>query len=274
MVCLTSNVNLLYGRSCRCYCFLYGSATSIKAATVVYSIVDLLLCMEGMMRLVIALLLCLVSSSVAEVNYQYKNLPETTLYARSGSRVRGIQDLTGKDIVLGGLFTVYYTREGTGANEEECGNAIFQPGIEMLEAMLHAIDTMNSDPTLLPNVTFGYDIRDTCKRENMALDEIIRMLFNGEEEIDSCPVANATQQSPVSVIIGGVESFISTHLAGLLRLFKKPQISYGSSSTALNDRKLYSEFYRTYPPDDKQAEVMIDLILHYGWDHIIMLWYM
>ena len=51
-------------------------------------------------------------------------------YARSGSRVRGIQDLTGKDIVLGGLFTVYYTREGTGANEEECGNAIFQPGIE------------------------------------------------------------------------------------------------------------------------------------------------
>ena len=210
------------------------------------------------MRLVIALLLCLVSCSVAKVSYQYKNPPETTLYARNGSRVRGIRDLTGKDIVLGGLFTV----------SEECGNTIFEPGIEMLEAMLHAIDTINSDPTLLPNVTLGYDIRDTCKRENVALDETISMLFNGEEGIDSCPVANATQQSPVTGIIGAYESFISIPLAGLLRLFKKPQIAYGSSSTALSDRKLYSFFYRTFPPDDKQAEAMIDLILHFGWDHI------
>ena len=30
----------------------------------------------------------------------------------------------------------------------------------------------------------------------------------------------------------------------------------------------YSYFYRTFPPDDKQAEAMIDLVIHFGWDHI------
>ena len=211
-----------------------------------------------MMRFV-AVLLCFVSCSVAKVNYQYKNPPETILYASNGSRVRGIQDFNGKDIILGGLFTVH----------EECGDTVFEPGIEMLEAMLHAIDTINSNPTLLPNITLGYDIRDTCKSENVALDEAIGMLLDGEEGINSCQVANnVTQQYPVSVIIGAYESFISIPLAGLLRLFKKPQVSYGSSSTALSNHQLYSYFYRTFPPDDKQAEAMIDLILYYGWDHI------
>ena len=214
-----------------------------------------------------ALLLCFVSCSIADINYQYKKAPESILYASNRSRVKGMQDLTGKDIVLGGLFTIYYTREGTG-DESDCGNTIDKAGIETLEAMLHAIDSINADSTLLPNLTMGYDIRDTCKRENVALDETISMIFNGEEDIDSCQADNVTRQCPVSVIIGAYESYISIPLASLLHLFKKPQVTFGASSTALSNRELYSYFYRTFPPDDKQAEAMIDLIIHFEWDHI------
>ena len=89
-----------------------------------------------MMRFV-AVLLCFVSCSVAKVNYQYKNPPETILYMLAMG-LWGIQDFNGKDIILGGLFTVH----------EECGDTVFEPGVEMLEAMLHAIDTINSDPIL------------------------------------------------------------------------------------------------------------------------------
>lgn len=214
-----------------------------------------------------ALLLCFVSCFIADINYQYKKAPESILYASNESRVKGMQDLTGKDIVLGGLFTIYYTREGTG-DESDCGNTIDKAGIETLEAMLHAIDSINADSTLLPNLMMGYDIRDTCKRENVALDETISMIFNGEEDIDSCRADNVTRQCPVSVIIGAYESYISIPLASLLRLFKKPQVTFGASSTALSNCELYSYFYRTFPPDDKQAEAMIDLVIHFGWDHI------
>ncbi|XP_003385907.3 PREDICTED: metabotropic glutamate receptor 3-like [Amphimedon queenslandica] len=221
------------------------------------------------MSLAVAALLFLVSFSASESKYQFRNHPETVLYSNNGTRVSGIQDHFQKDIVLGGLFTVYYDLGGTG--EGSCGNVIFEAGIEMLEAMLHAIDSINSDQNLLPNMTLGYDIRDTCKRENIALDETIDMLFSSTDiQLDSasCQNSNMTLQSPVSVIVGAYESFLSIPVASLLRLFKKPQISYGSSSTALSNREFYSYFYRTFPPDDQQAQAMIDLILHFGWDHI------
>ena len=203
------------------------------------------------------------------IQHQHQ-VPSDVLRSDGGTRISGIQDRIDKDIVLGGLFTVYFSPGGTGA-VGSCGDVIWEDGMEMLEAMLYAIDSVNSDPTLLPNLTLGYDIRDTCKRENVAMDETIDIILSsGDLELESCAVVNTStsKQVPVSVILGAFESFITIPMASLLRLFKKPQISYGSSSTALSNRELYSYFYRTFPPDDKQAQAMVDLIVHYGWDHI------
>ena len=203
------------------------------------------------------------------IQHQYR-VPSHVLRSDGGTRISGIQDRVDKDIILGGLFTVYFSSGGTDS-VGSCGDVIWEDGMEMLEAMLYAIDSVNSDPTLLPNLTLGYDIRDTCKRENVAMDETIDIILSsGDLELESCVVVNTStsDQVPVSVILGAFESFITIPVAGLLRLFKKPQISYGSSSTALSNRELYSYFFRTFPPDDKQAKAMVDLIVHYGWDHI------
>ena len=186
-------------------------------------------------------------------------------------RISGMQDRKDKDIILGGLFSVHY--DGVNAsNEGVCGQVIWDHGMQMLEAMLYAIDVINSDPDLLPNITLGFDIRDTCKRENVALDETIDFVFsNGQLELESCHsliVGNISTSAPVSAVLGGFESFISIPVAGFLRLFEMPQISYGSSSTVLNNRERYTYFYRTFPPDDNQAGAMVDLILYFGWDHV------
>ena len=143
--------------------------------------------------------------------------------------------------------------------------------MDMLEAMLYATDSVNSDPNLLPNLTLGYDIRDTSKCENVAMDETNDLFFSsGDLEQESCAVIvnNESEVVPISAIIGAFESFITIPKAGVLCLFKMLQISYGSSSTALNNCDLYSYFYRTFPSDDKQAQAMVDLILHFGSDHI------
>ena len=203
-----------------------------------------------------------------DVQYHY-NVTATTV--KKDNRTSGMQDREGKDIILGGLFTVHY--DGVNAsNDGVCGQVIWDHGMQMLEAMLYAIDVINSDPDLLPNITLGFDIRDTCKRENVALDETIDLVFsNGQLELESCQSlidGNISTSVPISAVIGGFESFISIPVAGFLRLFEMPQISYGSSSTVLNDREKYTYFYRTFPPDDNQAGAMIDLILHFKWDHV------
>ena len=45
-----------------------------------------------------------------------------------------------------------------GAPVGNCGSQVWEDGINLMEAMLYAIDTINSNDSLLPNFTLGYDI--------------------------------------------------------------------------------------------------------------------
>lgn len=72
------------------------------------------------------------------------------------------------DLVLGGLFPVHEK----GAGMEECGRVNEDRGIQRLEAMLFAIDRINTDNTLLPGISLGVHILDTCSRDTYALEQV------------------------------------------------------------------------------------------------------
>lgn len=72
------------------------------------------------------------------------------------------------DLVLGGLFPVH--EKGSGM--EECGRVNEDRGIQRLEAMLFAIDRINTDKTLLPGISLGVHILDTCSRDTYALEQV------------------------------------------------------------------------------------------------------
>ena len=201
--------------------------------------------------------------------YQYGTPPALTLTADGGNRISGIQDREDKDIILGGLLRVHKSSNGSG----KCGEIFLDKALEHLEAVLFAIDLVNNDPHVLPNITLGYDIRDTCISENIALDESVDLVFSsGRLELESCPASdlnyNISTKPPVVAIIGAIYSSVSIPLASFFRLFKMPQVSFTSSSPLLSDRDLYTYFYRTVPPDSKQPQAMIDLILNFGWDYV------
>ncbi|KAF3843911.1 hypothetical protein F7725_015959 [Dissostichus mawsoni] len=71
------------------------------------------------------------------------------------------------DIILGGLFPVH----SRGDRGVPCGELKKEKGIHRLEAMLFAIDLINKDPDILPNVTLGARILDTCSRDTYALEQ-------------------------------------------------------------------------------------------------------
>ena len=215
--------------------------------------------------------LFLQSVQSSDVQFQYDTPPESVLTTDGGNRVNGVQDRRGKDIILGGLFTVH--RDAEGSAGAKCGDRVWGYGMDTLEAMFYALDSINSDPDLLPNITLGYDIRDTCQSDNIALDESAGLVFtNTDAESGTCrPLeasGNDSIQIPVAATIGPLESFISIPVASFFRLFQMPQVSYGSTSTELNNRDQYGYFFRTIPAHDTQAEAMIDMMLHYKWDHV------
>ena len=154
------------------------------------------------------------------------------------------------DLILGGLFPVHRKSKFT---ENACGEIDPQPGFQYLAAMLFALQKINNSTSLLTNVTLGAEIYDTCRSQTIGADRA--------KDIIKYTLLN--KQEPLVGVIGPFTSDVSIAVANLLRAFKIPQISYGSSSADLSNKELYGNFFRTVPPDSFQAQALVDVIRHY-----------
>ena len=67
------------------------------------------------------------------------------------------------DVIVGDLLSIRLP-EG----DDHCGN-LFTTRLGHVEAIIFAIESINNNPVLLPNVTLGYDIRNYCFSTNIAV---------------------------------------------------------------------------------------------------------
>ncbi|KAE8623338.1 hypothetical protein XENTR_v10005568 [Xenopus tropicalis] len=138
------------------------------------------------------------------------------------------------DLILGGLFPVH----GRGSDGRACGELKKEKGIHRLEAMLFALDRINSDLELLPNITLGARILDTCSRDTHALEQSLSfvqpLIDKDRAEVRCLSGGNPIIAQPERVIgvIGASSSSVSIMVANILRLFKHP-VSLPHSSCSL-----------------------------------------
>lgn len=126
------------------------------------------------------------------------------------------------DISLGGLFPVH----ARGNDGKACGELKKEKGIHRLEAMLFALDRINNDNELLPNITLGARILDTCSRDTHALEQsltFVQALIEKDSTDVKClsggpPII--TKPERVVGVIGASASSVSIMVANILRLFK------------------------------------------------------
>ena len=97
--------------------------------------------------------------------------------------------------------------------------------------MLFAIDSVNANETLLPNITLGFDIRDTCYSGNIGVDEIIDMT-NGSRDASV----------PTIGIVGAASSRVSIPVADLGSMRQILPVSFASTSPLLSNRVRYPFF--------------------------------
>lgn len=83
------------------------------------------------------------------------------------------------EFVLGGIFPMHEHRSSN--REYPCGAIKEEKGIQRLEAMFYAIDQINKDDKLLPNLTLGTVVIDSCSSDTYALEqsmEFVRYYMN------------------------------------------------------------------------------------------------
>lgn len=213
-----------------------------------------------------ALVLCH-SSSI----YERSVVPRAA--SRSVARMDG-------DVIIGALFSVHHQPSAEKVAERKCGDVREQYGIQRVEAMFHTLDRINADPYLLPNISLGCEIRDSCWHSSVALEQSIEFirdsLISIRDDKDGskwCIDGTPSNQppptkKPIAGVIGPGSSSVAIQVQNLLQLFNIPQIAYSATSIDLSDKTLFKYFLRVVPSDTLQARAMLDIVKRYNWTYV------
>ncbi|XP_053177572.1 extracellular calcium-sensing receptor-like [Scomber japonicus] len=172
------------------------------------------------------------------------------------------------DVILGGLFEVHYTSvfpEWTFSSEPR------QPscqgfdilGFRQAQTMAFAIDEINRNSNLLPNVSLGYSLYDNCGALIIGFSAALSLASGQEEHFQL--QENCIGTPPVLGIVGDSYSTFSIATSNVLGLYKMPIVSYFSTCSCLSDRKRFPSFFRTIPSDAFQVRAMIQILKRFHW---------
>uniref|UniRef100_A0A3B4CQZ6 G-protein coupled receptors family 3 profile domain-containing protein n=1 Tax=Pygocentrus nattereri TaxID=42514 RepID=A0A3B4CQZ6_PYGNA len=111
-------------------------------------------------------------------------------------------------------------------------------------AMEFAIHEINNRTDLLPGITLGFQIHDSCSEVLMAVKVAFQMLglFGIPQQAFKIP-------------------FLSI-------LYTELQVSHFATCACLSDKRQYPTFFRTIPSDHHQAAALAKLVKHFGWTWI------
>ncbi|KAG8445925.1 hypothetical protein GDO86_010647 [Hymenochirus boettgeri] len=131
-----------------------------------------------------------------------------------------------------------------------------------LLVFMFAIEEINKDPTLLPNVTLGYHIFDSCNFPPKSLSGLLDMISGMNHSV---PNYGCWGNRKLLGVVGDVSTLTSHWIAQLLGVFRYPQISYGTADPLFNDRIQFPSFYRTVPNEFLEADAIVQILKHFGW---------
>ncbi|XP_019200704.1 extracellular calcium-sensing receptor isoform X1 [Oreochromis niloticus] len=178
------------------------------------------------------------------------------------------------DVILGGLFEVHYSsvfpkRTFTSEPDQPSCHGFDTPGFRHAMTMAFAIDEINKNSKLLPNVTLGYSLYDNCATLDIGFSAALSLASGQEEQFRL--LENCSGTPSVVGIVGDPFSTFSIAASSVLGLFKLPIVSYFATCSCLSDRQRFPSFFRTIPSDAFQVRAMIQILKHFGWTWVGLL---
>uniref|UniRef100_A0A8C3S0S6 G-protein coupled receptors family 3 profile domain-containing protein n=1 Tax=Chelydra serpentina TaxID=8475 RepID=A0A8C3S0S6_CHESE len=132
-------------------------------------------------------------------------------------------------------------------------------------ALVFAINKINQDPELLPNVTLGFRIYESFFSPRKTYESSFTLLSTRYLMI---PNYNCDTKDKLSAVFGGLGSETSIQMATILGIYKIPQISYGSFHAMLSDKFQFPSVYRMVPNEIPQSLGLVRLMQHFQWTWI------
>ncbi|XP_063775226.1 uncharacterized protein LOC134910772 [Pseudophryne corroboree] len=186
-------------------------------------------------------------------------------YIISGIELRMDPNNPSGDRSWNGICGQDYTRLSLPSQDSAVSGGMERPiplYYKYLLTFIYVIEEINKDQTILPNVTLGYHIYDSCTQSKKAVKSVLQILSGSRKTI---PNYSCMGHRKLSGFIGDHSSLTTLPMAQILALYGYTQISYGATSYLLSDRNLYPTFYRTVQGDRASYSVLSSLIELFGW---------
>ncbi|XP_059142366.1 metabotropic glutamate receptor 4-like [Physella acuta] len=164
-------------------------------------------------------------------------------------------------------------------SENLCSDVIF-PGswtIEYTESVAFAVEMVNQQENLLPNITLGFYILNDCSSKSTAIAQSLAFLPRSESQCEKLELNTSTsgdsQQSPLPFydVIGILSPIMSVSAAPISFLYtaaKIPLIGYSTTSDEFSDKSNHPYFFRVISPDKYQVEAILKFISDNGWSYL------
>ncbi|XP_075692155.1 vomeronasal type-2 receptor 26-like [Rhinoderma darwinii] len=139
-------------------------------------------------------------------------------------------------------------------------------------AFIFAIDEINNNPNILPNITLGYHATDYCNNANNAIDHTLQILSGPTTTVPNyccnnhgrCDVVTSLRLSALSH---------SHRTDRKKRRILHPagewgKISFGATDSHFSNKQIYPSFFQTLPSDQTQYLAIAKLLKHFSWTWI------
>ncbi|XP_035240500.1 extracellular calcium-sensing receptor-like [Anguilla anguilla] len=174
------------------------------------------------------------------------------------------------DITIGGVFALNQTpleitmKFDIKPKPQKCSGVNFRE-FQVALTMIFTIEEINNRTDLLPGVSLGYKIYDSCISPMFSLRAAMALMNGYEETLSDTSCSTPTV---VQAIIGESVSTNSIAIAATVGLFQIPVISHFSTCACLSNRQQFPSFFRTIPSDYYQSRALAHMVKHFGWTWI------
>ncbi|OCT68972.1 hypothetical protein XELAEV_18040280mg [Xenopus laevis] len=172
------------------------------------------------------------------------------------------------DLLIGGIITLWTSMTSFMQNfkRKPYENAtLCSVNYQNILAFIFAINEINRNPHLLPNVSLGFHFVDGCSCEERAVAGMFDILSGGDIPV---PNFHCGFLHNLVAIVDGISAKVTILLAQLLGISHIPQISYSSLDPLLSDKVRFPSFYRTVPSDIIQYMAIVKLVKYFSWSWV------
>ncbi|XP_069053800.1 extracellular calcium-sensing receptor-like [Lepisosteus oculatus] len=174
------------------------------------------------------------------------------------------------DIIIGGIFPFHSSWSDTNLTFShvpeplKCLNLNFR-SFQYAQTIIFAIEEINNSTDILPSVSLGYRIYDSCGSMALAIRAAMALANGYEETASDKP---CTRSAAVQAIIGETSSSPTIAISASVGPFYIPVISHFATCACLSNKNKFPSFLRTIPSDYYQSRALAQLVKHFGWTWI------